>query len=44
MKKEWEVSTLNEEQRKKYPEITICFSNTSFFYYIETGQSLGEDL
>ena len=40
--KEWGVGPLNEEQRKKHPEIIICFSDTSLFYYIETGQSLGE--
>lgn len=43
-KKEWGVGPLNEEQRKKHPEIILCSSEASLFYYIETGQSLGEDL
>jgi len=42
--KEWEAGPLSEEERKKYPEITMCTSDVTLSYYIVTGQSLGEDL
>jgi hypothetical protein len=42
--KEWEASTLDEEEIKKHPEVIMCTSEVTFEHYIRTGKSLGEDL
>lgn len=34
-KSEWEVGLLTEDEKKKYPEILMCVSDTTFIYYIE---------
>ena len=41
--KEYEPRALSREEQKKYPEPILC-SDVTLSYYIETGQSLGEDL